>query len=49
VKFKGSIDIDQPPNKVLEFFADPKNLKEYQDGFQNKELVSGNEGEDGDV
>jgi hypothetical protein len=49
MKFKGSIDIDQPRNKVVELFADPKNLKEYQDGFQKKELVSGNEGEDGAV
>jgi hypothetical protein len=49
MKFKGSIDIDQPRHKVVELFSDPKNLKEYQDGFVKKELKSGNEGKDGAV
>ena len=49
MKFKGSIDIDRPRNKVAELFADPINLKEYQDGFIKKELVSGKEGESGAV
>jgi len=49
MKFKGSIDINQPRKKVVELFADSKNLKEYQDGFHKKELMSGNEGEDGAV
>ncbi|MCZ6595403.1 MAG: hypothetical protein O6943_10895 [Bacteroidetes bacterium] len=34
-----------PIKKVTDLFADPKNLKEYQDGFIRKEPVSGKEGE----
>jgi hypothetical protein len=49
MKFKGSIDIDNPRDKVVELFIDPRNLKEYQDGFIKKELVSGKEGADGAV
>lgn len=49
MKFKGFVDIDQPREKVVELFKDPKNLKEYQDGFVKKELVSGEEGQDGAV
>ncbi len=46
---RGSLDIDKPRSIVAELFADPKNLKEYQDGFVKKELASGKEGEDGAV
>jgi len=49
MKFKGSIDINQPRDKVTTIFADPNNLKEYQDGFLKKELVSGNAGDDGAI
>ena len=49
MKYSGSIDIDKPRNKVVELFADPTNLKEYQDGFVKKELMSGKEGEDAAV
>ncbi len=49
MKYNGSIDINQPINKVTELFADPKNLKEYQDGFIRKELISGKEGDEGAV
>ena len=49
MKHKGSIEINQSLNKVAALFADPKYLKEYQDGFVKKELVSGNEGEVGAV
>jgi len=49
MKFKGSIEINKPREKVAELFADPANLKEYQDGFVKKELISGKEGEDGAV
>lgn len=49
MKFKGSIDINQPVELVAQLFADPNNLKEYQEGFVKKELVSGNNGEDGAV
>ena len=49
MKFKGSIEINQPIEVVAKLFADPNNLKEYQEGFEKKELVSGSEGEDGAV
>ena len=49
MKFKGTININKPQSKVAEFFADPTHLKEYQDGFQKKELVSGVSGQTGAV
>ncbi len=49
MRFEGSIDINKPRNEVTELFADPENLKEYQDGFKKKELVSGKRGQDGAV
>ncbi|HYX08061.1 MAG TPA: SRPBCC family protein, partial [Bacteroidales bacterium] len=49
MKYNGSIDINKPQSKVAELFADPKNLREYQDGFQKKELVSGQMGQEGAV
>jgi hypothetical protein len=41
MKFKGSIEIGKSKNEVTEFFADPKYLSYYQDGFISKELVRG--------
>ncbi len=49
MKFKGSKDINHNKDKLAKIFADPNNLKEYQDGFVRKELISGREGEDGAV
>ncbi|WP_297704288.1 SRPBCC family protein [uncultured Eudoraea sp.] len=49
MKHKGSIEINQPLNKVATLFANPENLKEYQDGFVKKELISGKKGEVGAV
>ena len=49
MKHKGSIDINKPQSRVAELFADPNSLKEYQDGFQKKELVSGQMGQEGAV
>ncbi|MEP1097367.1 MAG: SRPBCC family protein [Cyclobacteriaceae bacterium] len=49
MKFSGSIDINQPIEKVAAIFADPESLKEYQEGFVKKELISGVTGEDGAV
>ncbi len=46
---KGSIEIEQSRAKVVEIFANPNNLKEYQDGFIKKELQSGKEGEVGAI
>lgn len=49
MKFKGSIDINQPIEKVAALFANPDYLGEYQDGFLRKKLVSGTEGEVGAI
>ena len=49
MKHKGSIDINKPQSRVAELFADSNSLKEYQDGFQKKELVSGQMGQEGAV
>ena len=49
MKYKGSIDIHKPRSVVVKFFADPQYLKEYQDGFQKKELESGEPGKTGAV
>ena len=49
MKIKGSIDINQPRDRVAELFADPENLKFYQDGFLRKELVSGISRQDGAI
>lgn len=49
MKHKGFIEIEQSLNKVAELFANPDYLKEYQDGFVKKELVSGKDGEVGAV
>lgn len=46
---KGHIDINQSLQKVTELFADPNNLKEYQDGFIRKVHVSGEKGKTGAV
>ena len=45
MKFKCTIDIDQPRDLVTRYFADPNYLHEYQDGFVKKELLRGVEGE----
>ncbi len=49
MKFEGSITIDKPVGIVTGFFADPSNLKEWQDGFVKKELLEGVEGKDGAI
>lgn len=49
MKFTCTVTIDRPVEVVAELFADPKNLKEYQDGFIRKELIGGNAGENGAV
>ena len=47
MKFKGSVEINQPKDLVAKLFADPQYLKEYQDGFQSKTLHSGEMGQEG--
>ena len=49
MNFKGHKDIKKPIEKVAAYFADPKYLGEYQDGFLRKELVSGDEGQEGAI
>jgi hypothetical protein len=49
MKHKGFIEIDQSLYTVAELFANPDNLKEYQDGFIKKELISGEKGKVGAV
>ena len=49
MKFKGSIDINKPRDIVTDMFSDPNNLKEWQDGFQGMEHVSGEPAKDGSV
>lgn len=49
MKFSSSIVINKPRDLVVELFKNPEYLKHYQDGFQRKELISGNAGEDGAV
>ncbi|PKV51661.1 hypothetical protein ATE84_3752 [Aquimarina sp. MAR_2010_214] len=49
MKHKGYIEIDQSLDKVAELFANPDNLKEYQDGFIKKELISGEKGKVGAI
>ncbi len=49
MKFNGSIEINQSIDVVTKLFADPNNIKEYQEGFEKKVLVSGDEGQDGAI
>ena len=49
MKFTVSVIINQPQTMVAQLFSDPANLKEYQPGFDKKELVSGIEGENGAI
>lgn len=49
MKHKGYIDINKPIDTVTTLFADPDNLKEYQDGFIRKEHISGVKGQAGAV
>ena len=49
MKFKHTIVINKPVKKVAELFAEPTHLKEYQEGFVKKELVSGIAGQDGAI
>lgn len=49
MKFKGTIEINKPIDLVAELYANPENLKEWQDGFVRKQLLSGNEGSPGAV
>lgn len=47
MKFSCTVDIDAPREKVVALFEDIDNLKEWQDGFESYEHVSGEEGKVG--
>lgn len=47
--FEGFIDINKPQEEVARIFANPDNLKHYQDGFIKKELISGQSGTSGAI
>ena len=49
MKYKGSIEILKSRDEVVKYFADPKYLGEYQDGFIKKDLISGKLGQDGAI
>ena len=44
MKFTSTVIINKPKEMVANYFADPEYLAEYQEGFQKKELVSGEAG-----
>lgn len=47
MKFTCITDINAPREKVIKLFDDPDNLKEWQDGFQSFEHISGEPGTPG--
>lgn len=49
MKFTCTVTINLPKEKVAKLFADPKYLKEYQEGFEKKELISGKHGQVGAI
>ena len=49
MKFTCSVIINQPVEKTVALFSNPDHLKEYQDGFLRKDLISGQEGQEGAV
>ena len=49
MKYSGSIIINKPRKIVVSYFADPKYLANYQEGFLKKEPVSGESGKTGAI
>lgn len=47
MKYSNEIIIQVPREKVVELFADPANIAEWQPGFISMELLSGEQGEVG--
>lgn len=45
MQFTCSVTINAPKEKVAAYFINPAYLKEYQDGFLRKELISGEQGQ----
>jgi hypothetical protein len=46
---KGTKDINKSRDEVVKYFADPQYLGEYQDGFIEKDIISGKSGEEGAI
>lgn len=49
MKFSGHIIINKDRFTVVNYFKNPKYLREYQDGFIRKDFISGKEGENGAI
>ena len=49
MKFKCQIDINVPVDLAVDVFLNPDNLKEIQQGFKSKQLISGSAGKEGAV
>jgi hypothetical protein len=49
MKFSCKVHINAPKSKVVKMFSNTDNLKEWQDGFQSKQLISGESGQEGAV
>lgn len=49
MKFKYSVDIQAPIDKVVSVFIDPSFRSEYQEGYVDSELLEGEEGQNGAV
>lgn len=49
MKFSCSVKINAPREKVVEMFKNPDNLKQWQDGFISKTLITGEEMQNGAV
>ncbi len=47
MKYTTEIEINQPVNKVVELFDNPDNMKEWMEGLQSFETISGTPGEEG--
>lgn len=45
MKFTCTVHINKPQQEVADLFANSTHLKEYQEGFQKKEIISGKEWE----
>ena len=47
MKYITEIEINQPVEKVLELFDNPDNMKEWMEGLQSFETISGTPGQEG--
>jgi len=45
MKFTCSVTVQKPRQEVVSYFSDPKYIKEYQEGFQKIEHISGDLGQ----